>query len=103
MYQLAFFVPNTHLEPVKEAIFNAGGGKIGDYSHCSWQVLGKGQFKPLKGSNPYLGEIDSIEYVDEWRVELVVEDHLIHEAINALKAAHPYETPAYNVIKLEDF
>ena len=103
MYKLLFFVPDSHLEVVKEAIFAVKGGEIGNYSHCAWQVLGEGQFKPLPGSNPYSGEVDQLKRVSEWRVELVVAKHYIHDAIAALKSAHPYETPAYDVIELLSF
>lgn len=103
MYKFIFFVPDSHVEIVKEAIFNAGGGKIGEYSHCAWQILGQGQFKPLAGSNPYSSSIDQLKSVPEWRVELVVTDLLIQDAVDAMKAAHPYEVPAYDVIKLENF
>lgn len=103
MYKFIFFVPDSHVEIVKNAIFNAGGGKIGEYSHCAWQVLGRGQFKPLAGSNPYSGTIDALKTVPEWRVELVVADDLIMDAVHAMKSAHPYEVPAYDVIKLVDF
>lgn len=103
MYKFIFFVPDSHVEIVKNAIFNAGGGKIGEYSHCAWQVLGQGQFKPLAGSNPYSGTIDVLKTVPEWRVELVVADDLIMDAVHAMKSAHPYEVPAYDVIKLVDF
>lgn len=103
MYKFVFFVPDSHVEAVKEAIFNAGGGKLGEYSHCAWQTLGTGQFKPLKGSNPYSGTIDELSTVPEWRVELVVEEFNIQAAVNAMKEAHPYEMPAYDVINLEDY
>ncbi len=103
MYKFIFFVPDSHVEIVKEAVFNAGGGKIGEYSHCAWQVLGQGQFKPLPGSNPYSGIIDELKTVSEWRVELVVETTLIQDAVKAMKSAHPYEVPAYEVIKIESF
>lgn len=103
MHKFIFFVPDSHVEIVKNAIFNAGGGKIGEYSHCAWQVLGQGQFKPLAGSSPYSGTIDSLKTVPEWRVELVVADDLIMDTVHAMKSAHPYEVPAYDVIKLADF
>lgn len=103
MYKFIFFVPDSHVESVKEAIFAANGGKIGQYSHCAWQVLGEGQFKPLAGSNPYSGEINTIKKVPEWRVELVVDIRYIQAAVDAMKKAHPYETPAYDVIRVEDF
>lgn len=103
MYKLIFFVPDSHVESVKEAIFAAKGGVIGNYSHCAWQVLGQGQFKPLPGSNPYSGTENELKTVEEWRVELVVESRYIKDAVKALKSAHPYETPAYDVMKVADF
>ena len=103
MYQLCFYVPQTHLEVVKDAVFATGAGRIGEYDNCCWQTLGKGQFRPLEGSNPFLGEKGWVEQVDEYKVELVCEEHLIEAAIEALLEAHPYEAPAYHVIQLEDF
>ncbi|TRX73195.1 Nif3-like dinuclear metal center hexameric protein [Pseudomonas mangiferae] len=102
MYKLCFFVPETHLEAVKRAVFAAGAGRIGAYDQCAWQVLGQGQFRPLEGSKPYLGETDTLERVAEWKVEMVVADELIHAAVKALKASHPYETPAFDVWRLSD-
>ncbi len=103
VYKLAFFVPDSHVEVVKDAVFAAGGGRIGDYDHCAWQVLGLGQFRPLDGSQPFIGETGQVERVEEWKVELVVGDELIRGVMAALKASHPYETPAYEVWRLEDF
>lgn len=103
MYQLSFYVPESHLEAVKAAVFAAGGGRIGNYDHCAWQVKGQGQFRPLAGANPHLGAVGAVESVDEYRVELVVRDELIADVVTALKAAHPYEEPAYAVIRLESF
>lgn len=103
MYKLAFFVPPSHVEQVKSALFAAGAGRIGAYDSCSWQVLGQGQFRPLDGSQPFIGQAGEIEQVEEWKVELVVADELIQQAVAALKHSHPYETPAYEVWKLESF
>ncbi|MFK3684797.1 NGG1p interacting factor NIF3 [Pseudomonas sp. NPDC088890] len=102
MYKLAFFVPASHVEVVKAAVFAAGGGRIGDYDHCAWQTLGQGQFRPLDGSQPYLGQSGQVEVVEEWKVELVVADELIAQVVAALKASHPYETPAYEAWRLAD-
>ncbi|WP_062383403.1 Nif3-like dinuclear metal center hexameric protein [Pseudomonas abietaniphila] len=102
MYKLAFFVPPSHVEQVKRAVFAAGAGRIGAYDFCSWQVLGHGQFRPLDGSQPFIGQTGEIEHVEEWKVELVVDDALIQQAVAALKDSHPYETPAYDVWKLAD-
>ncbi len=97
LYMLCFHVPDTHIEEVKKAIFTAGAGKIGDYDCCSWQVLGQGQFKPLEGSNPYIGDINQIKTVKEYKVETVCDEQYIHEVVHALKKAHPYETPSYQI------
>lgn len=102
LYVLQFLVPETHLETVKNAIFATGAGTIGNYSHCAWQTLGEGQFLPLSGSNAFIGEVDVLERVPEYKVELVCEQSQVDAAIAALKQAHPYETPAYYVIKTEN-
>ncbi|MBK4992984.1 NGG1p interacting factor NIF3 [Pseudomonas sp. S37] len=103
MYKLAFFVPASHVEVVKAAVFAAGGGRIGDYDHCAWQTLGLGQFRPLDGSQPFLGQTGQVEVVEEWKVELVVADELVAQVVAALKQSHPYETPAYEVWRLAEF
>lgn len=102
MYKLITYIPDAHLEGVKQALFHAGAGQFDGYSHCSWQVLGLGQFKPLKGANPAIGEIDKIEYVSEWRVEVIVPDDKLMDVMNAYRAAHPYEVPAYEVYHMVD-
>lgn len=102
MFKLVFFVPASHVDSVKSAVFAAGAGRIGDYEHCAWQVLGEGQFRPLQGSNPFLGSQDVLEKVSEYRVELVCGDEHIAGAVAALRAAHPYEEPAFDVTRLVD-
>lgn len=103
MYKLAFFVPATHLETVKAAVFAAGAGRIGDYDACCWQVAGIGQFRPTAGADPFIGRIGDVSRVEEFRVEMVCADDCIHAAVAALRAAHPYEEPAFDVWRLEVF
>ncbi len=103
MYKLSVYIPTDYLEVVKQALFQAGAGHIGNYSHCCWQVLGQGQFMPLAGNQAFIGSTNQLETVAEWRVEMVVSKEKIQAVIQALKQAHPYETPAYDVIKLENF
>ena len=103
MYKLTVFIPEEALEKVKAALFAAGAGTIGNYKQCCWQVKGEGQFMPMAGSNPHLGSQDKLEKVAEWRVEMVVKTSMIAEVIKALKQAHPYETPAYDVLEVLDF
>lgn len=57
MYKICFFVPENHVDLVKNALFEAGAGRIGDYDNCSWQTLGTGQFRPLKNSSPTIGQL----------------------------------------------
>ena len=102
MYKLTVFIPEEALESVKSALFAAGAGTIGDYQYCCWQVKGTGQFMPLVGSRPHIGVQDRLETVEEWRVEMVVAKAVIETVIAALKRAHPYETPAYDVIEVLD-
>ena len=103
MYKLTVFIPDEALEQVKSALFAAGAGKIGDYEQCCWQVQGTGQFMPLAGSTPHIGTHNRIETVIEWRVEMVVNTAAIDNVVTALKRAHPYETPAYDVLQVLDF
>ncbi len=103
MYKICFYVPITHAEQVKEAMFNSGAGKIGNYGCCAWQVLGEGQFMPLAGSHAFIGEKNRLEKVKEYKIEIVCANEHIHAVIAALKKSHPYEEPAYQVFKLEDF
>lgn len=102
MYKLCITVPETHLDSVKLAIFEAGAGTIGQYSHCCWQVLGEGQFMPLAGSNAFIGTVNQLETVPEYKVETICASECIHDVIAALKKAHPYETPSYDVWQLEN-
>ncbi|TDR56286.1 hypothetical protein DFP85_104210 [Halomonas ventosae] len=102
MYKLAFFVPVAEAEAVKEAVFATGAGRIGDYEACCFQTRGTGQFRPLEGADPHIGRVGDLEQVEELKVELVCEDALIDKALAALKSAHPYEEPAFDVWRLAD-
>ncbi len=103
MYKLMFYVPVPYVDQVKNALFAKGAGKIGRYSNCAWQVLGEGQFMPLEGSQAFIGIKDRIEKVEEYYVEMMCDEKCIHDVISALREAHPYETPAYHVLRVEDF
>ena len=102
MLKLIYYVPESHLESTKLALFEAGAGGIGNYDHCSWQVLGIGQFKPVNGANPFIGELDMLEQIPEWRVETIVSEERASEVARALKASHPYEEPAFEFIQMVD-
>lgn len=103
MYQLIFYVPQTHLDSVKDALFAAGAGAFGNYDCCAWQSVGVGQFRPLQGSQPYLGSTHVVQQVIEYKVEMVCVDECIQEVVNTLKQVHPYEQPAYSVWRINTF
>jgi structural hemagglutinin/hemolysin toxin protein RtxA len=100
MFHIAFYVPLDHAEKVKESMFKAGAGTIGNYEKCSFEYNGIGQFKPLPGSTPFLGSEGKLEKVSELKVEMVCKKDCLPAAIAALKSSHPYETPAYYVIEM---
>ena len=101
MYKLTVYVPETHVEAVKDALFAAGAGRYARYDRCCWQVLGTGQFRPLPGSNPFLGLAGAEERVPECRVEMICPDDAVAGATKALCAAHPYEEPAFDFVRME--
>ena len=100
MFKLTVYIPETHLETVKSALFAAGAGRQGDYDRCAWQVLGQGQFRPLAGSTPFIGVVGEIEIVNEYRVEMLCPEEKVEAVTRALRAAHPYEEPAFDWVKL---
>jgi structural hemagglutinin/hemolysin toxin protein RtxA len=101
MFKICFYVPATHKEEVKNNLFAAGAGKIGNYSSCAWEVLGEGQFMPLDGSHAFVGEKNKIEKVSEYKIEMICDEQYIQAVITALKNSHPYEEPAYSVWRVE--
>jgi len=101
LYKLCFYVPEAQAESVKDAVFAAGAGRIGNYDRCCFEVSGAGQFRPLDGSRPFIGQRGQTERVTELRVEMICEASCLANALQALRGAHPYEEPAIDVWKLE--
>ena len=100
MYLLAFYVPETHVERIKKAVFDKGAGKFGKYDSCCFQTKGEGQFRPLQGSSPFIGKEKEIETVSEIKVEMIVEESLIVDVLDELVKKHPYEEVAYHYFKI---
>ena len=100
MYKICVYVPEKHVEKVKQALFDAGAGRIGNYDSCCWQTEGIGQFRPLQNSSPAIGSLNEVERVREVKIELVCADELVKQAIQAMKDSHPYEEPAFDVLQL---
>ena len=98
--KLVVFVPPSALDAVRTALFAAGAGRIGDYEHCSWFTEGTGTFRPLAGASPTVGRIGEEEQVAELRLETVFPEERHDDVLSALRAAHPYEEPAFDVLPL---
>ena len=101
--KLVAFVPFTHAEAVRQALAEAGAGKIGNYDFCSFSTRGIGRFRPQERAKSFIGEVGKLEEVEEERVEVVVPREILAEVIKKMKSAHPYEEPAFDVYPLEDF
>ncbi len=99
LFKITFYVPESHLDQVKTAMFAAGAGHIGNYECCAWQVKGTGQFRALPGSNAYIGQVNELETLEEYRVEMVCESKKVNKVVAALKESHPYEEPAFDVLQ----
>lgn len=102
-FKLSVFIPTTHVEKVANAIFNAGGGIIGEYSSCSFRSEGEGTFKGSSISNPVVGIKGRYEKVKEIKLEVLVDSWKLNDVLSALVTAHPYEEPAFDIYPLENY
>ncbi|MCX7746218.1 MAG: Nif3-like dinuclear metal center hexameric protein [Clostridia bacterium] len=100
-YKIAVFVPLDHADKVRAAMCDAGAGWIGNYSDCTFMTKGTGTFKPLEGTNPYVGAEGSLEKVEEIKIETLSTKDKLQGVLNAMHEAHPYEEVAYDVYSLE--
>ena len=100
--KLYFFVPPENAQDVMSALFEAGGGNIGNYSECSFSVNGTGTFKPNEKANPFSGETGKREEADELKIEVLFPSYLESKMISSLKSSHPYEEVAYEVISIDN-
>jgi hypothetical protein len=101
-YKIVVFVPDKSLDAVREAMAEAGAGVIGNYTYCSFASPGTGTFFGGEGAAPAVGAAGQLERVPEWRLEMVVPAEKAEAVVAAMKAAHPYEEPAYDVYQLAD-
>ncbi|KAG8694588.1 hypothetical protein FRC09_009753 [Ceratobasidium sp. 395] len=110
-YKLIFFTPVGQTQQVLKALFTSlspevgSVGQIGLYNECAFVSRGKGQFRPMEGAKPAIGQVDESEIVEEEKAEVVVNGgaEAVKRAIAELRKAHPYEEPAYEVYRMEDF
>jgi dinuclear metal center YbgI/SA1388 family protein len=98
--KLVVFVPSTHEDAVIDALAGAGAGSIGAYDRAAFSGPGIGTFRPTEGAQPFIGRAGQVERVDERRVEMIAPRHLRTAVVAALRAAHPYEEPAFDVVEL---
>ncbi|MDO8623879.1 MAG: hypothetical protein Q7R54_00810 [bacterium] len=103
MKKIVVTVPVGSAEAVRQAIGEAGGGKQGNYSFCSFSMRGVGRFRPEAGAKPAIGEVGKLEEVEEERIEITCKDEDIAGVINAIRRMHPYEEPMIDVYAIEEF
>ncbi|UDI78167.1 Nif3-like dinuclear metal center hexameric protein [Staphylococcus taiwanensis] len=99
-YKVQTYIPKEEVESFKNSLDEAGLAKEGNYEYCFFETEGTGQFKPIGEANPHIGEIDSIEYVNEVKIEFMIDSDQLHIAENTIINNHPYETPVYDFIKM---
>lgn len=100
---LIVYVPVTHADAVRQALANAGAGKLGHYDSCSFSTRGTGRFRALKGAKPFIGKENIIEEVAEERIEVLVPTGIDpHAVMTAVKKVHPYEEPAYVIVEAKN-
>jgi len=100
--KLSVFVPVSNINKVAEAIHQSGGGIIGEYSHCSFRTPGTGTFKGSDKSNPAIGDKGVVEFVEEVKLEILVDEWKLNQVVGAMKKAHPYEEVAYDIFPLKN-
>lgn len=103
LYKIQTYCPKDAADKVRLAIGEAGGGKMGNYSHCVFVTEGKGYFLPLEGAQPAIGHVGKIEQVDEVKIEFICEKENIKKVVEVIKQAHPYEEVPIDIIQLMDF
>lgn len=96
------FVPLSHADAVRQALGEAGAGKIGNYNFCSFSTRGVGRFRGNEKSNPAVGEANKYESVEEEKIEAIVPREILEEVIRKVKAVHPYEEVAFDIYSLEN-
>ena len=103
LYKLSVFIPKGHVKTVRDALFAYANPKIGNYENCSFETKGKGSFRPLEGSDPFIGRVRETTFTDESRLEVLIEEKLLDKAVMEMKKAHPYEEAAFDLYPLHDY
>lgn len=98
--KITVFVPVENADAVRQALGSAGAGQIGGYSYCSFTTMGTGRFTPSDSAQPHVGNPGELESVSEERIEVVCDRKFAKEAMKRMKAAHPYEEVAFDIVEL---
>lgn len=101
-YKVIVTVPENEADKLREAIGSAGGGKVGNYTHCSFSVKGTGRFLPINGANPAIGQVGQPEEVAEERIEITCDSENVKAVVAVIREAHSYEEPAIDVYELAE-
>jgi hypothetical protein len=101
-YKVVVTVPENEADKLREAIGNTGGGKVGNYTHCSFSVKGTGRFLPAAGANPAIGQVGQLEEVAEERIEITCDGESVKAVVDTIRKAHSYDEPAIDVYKLTE-
>lgn len=102
LYKLIVYVPQTHEKQVREVLGQAGAGHIGNYSHCAFTSKGEGTFRPSDGTNPFIGKVNEQVYVNETKIEVIIEAEKTDDILSVLFDVHPYEEVAYDLFPLKN-
>ena len=101
-YKIVVTVLENEADKLREAIGSAGGGKVGNYTHCSFSVKGTGRFFPVDGAKPAIGQVGQLEEVAEERIEITCDSENVKAVVAAIREAHSYEEPAIDVYELAE-
>ena|SRR5665213_2708164 len=97
LFKIAVNVPEAEADDLRKAIGDSGGGRVGNYTHCSFSFKGTGRFLPMDGANPTIGQVGKLEQVPEEHIEVTCEEDKLNSVVSAIKSAHPYEEPAIEI------
>ena len=98
--KIIVYVPATHAEAVRQAMGDAGAGKVGNYTHCSFSSKGTGRFLPMEGAHPAIVKGGTMESVEEEKIEMICDANIVEKVISAMKGVHPYEEVAFEICSL---
>jgi len=101
-YKLVVYVPSSDADKIREVLAQTGAGHIGNYDNCTFSVKGTGRFRPLKGANPAVGTVGSLEQIEEERIETIVRAEDLEEVVFQVRKAHPYEEPIVDSYELQN-